>query len=289
MTLKKNTGIAFLAVSALFLCIKQGPACTIFAGSDGKNVLVGNNEDDPSKPGFLNAKIAFNPAQGERKYGNMVYSFDDGYPEGGVNTAGLFFDITQLPEVPAATYPPGTPDFAGPPGSMLVHILDTCATVDEAVKIMRAYRLPGIEAAQVFFADKTGAASVIGVAKNGTIIETTSTAKFLLATNFNLANHESGNYPEPRYTKLTQHWEKDPSVSRANFLAMLQEVHFEGNPVTVYSNLYDLKKGDMYLYYLGNYKKPLKMHLEKELKNGARTVHMSDLFPKAVRPQKVSR
>jgi hypothetical protein len=258
----------------------KAEACSIFMAADGKNVLVGNNEDDPPSGPFLNPKITFQVAGAERKYGNMIFSFDDGYPEGGMNTAGLFFDITQLPPVPDAQYDAAIKDFPGLPGALLAHIMDGCGSVKEALDLVAGYRLPGIEAAQIFFADKRGDAAVVGVGKDGKIAVTRKTGQFLLATNFSLANPSSGNYPEPRYTLASSYWAKHPVVSVRNFRTILAAIHFEGSPATIYSNLYDLKHGDMYLYFFHNYADAVKINLQEQLdKKVTQTISVSSLFP----------
>src|SRR4051812_3551187 len=172
------------ALQAFSLFLAHPPhllACSIFMAAKGLRVLVGNNEDDPPFAEFMSPKLTFHAALGGEEFGTMVHSFEDGYPEGGMNTSGLFFDITQVPESPVpAHYPPGTPDLDCPPGALLDRILTTCSTVKEALSAMKSSRLAGIEAAQVFFADAQGDAAVVSLDKEGLVTVTPKRGDFLL-------------------------------------------------------------------------------------------------------------
>ncbi len=72
-----------------FFCSISAPvlACTIFVLTDAKRALFCNNEDW-SNP---KSRIWFVPA-GEGHWGCAYVGFDDGQPQGGVNTEGLAFD-----------------------------------------------------------------------------------------------------------------------------------------------------------------------------------------------------
>jgi hypothetical protein len=76
--------LGFLA----FCCVIAAPvfACTIFVLTDGTRTLFLNNED------WLNprTRIWFAPAV-TGHYGCAYVGFDDGYPQGGLNTKGVAF------------------------------------------------------------------------------------------------------------------------------------------------------------------------------------------------------
>jgi len=63
--------------------------CTVFFATDGIVVLGGNNEDwsDP------NTMFWFIPSN-SGKYGWLKFGFGSGYPQGGMNDQGLFWDAT---------------------------------------------------------------------------------------------------------------------------------------------------------------------------------------------------
>ncbi len=66
-------------------------ACTIFTAADEDTVLAGNNEDWKSE----NTRIWFTPAK-DGKYGGVFFGFRNGYPQGGMNEKGLFYDWAAL-------------------------------------------------------------------------------------------------------------------------------------------------------------------------------------------------
>src|SRR5690606_6217119 len=53
-------------------------------------------------------------------------------------------------------------------GSSSERMLETCTTVDEAIRFYQTHAEPGFAEATIFIADKTGASVIIG-AKNGTL------------------------------------------------------------------------------------------------------------------------
>jgi hypothetical protein len=77
--------IAILAPDAL-------RACTVFTAEKNGMVLAGNNEDWPNP----NSTIHFYPAQGGY-YAFWVFRDTMGFPQGGMNERGLFYDITATP------------------------------------------------------------------------------------------------------------------------------------------------------------------------------------------------
>jgi hypothetical protein len=59
---------------------------------------------------------------------------------------------------------------------------------------------------------------------------------------------------------------------------VLDKTHQEGRALIVYSNIYDLKKGIIYLYNLRNFKEVVVLNLSEELKKGQRRVDLASLF-----------
>ena len=56
-----------------------------------------------------------------------------------------------------------------------------------------------------------------------------------------------------------------------------------GSALTVYSNVYDLKKGIVYVYNRTDFTNPLILDLAKEMNNGNRTLDLPDLFTEKIR------
>lgn len=69
------------------------------------------------------------------------------------------------------------------------------------------------------------------------------------------------------------------------FKKILADVRVEGtmgSATTVYSTIYDLKKGKIYLYYFHNFTEEIIFDINSELKKGKRTIKIKSLFPKNI-------
>jgi choloylglycine hydrolase len=242
--------------------------------TDGKAVLVGNNEDYI----LSDARITFTPENGS-KYGTLIFSFDagslPGFPQGGMNTAGLFYDITATP-ASEVVFAPGQPIYEG---YLPQKMLEDCATVEEAWALLQKYAMPGIGQGHIFLTDKGGNAAIVGVAKDKQLHITRKTEKFLVLTNFNLDNPALGGYPCYRHALATELLQKNPATTVDNCRALLSAVHVEGLAATIYSNICDLNNGEMYLYYFHNFEIAVKINLAEELSKGQHSVTISSLFP----------
>jgi hypothetical protein len=112
---------------ALALCAVAAPparSCSIFVLTDGRRTLFCNNEDW-SNP---KTRIWFVPGAPGR-HGCAYVGFDDDWAQGGVNTKGLAFDwVAGFKEKW-----PRDPKKATVKGNSAQRMLETCATVEEAV------------------------------------------------------------------------------------------------------------------------------------------------------------
>jgi hypothetical protein len=74
-------------------------------------------------------------------------------------------------------------------------------------------------------------------------------------TNFWLSHPGMGNYPCPRYNKVTEMMQNKKAISVADFASILKTVSEyrrteDGQESgTIYSNVYDLANGDVYIYH----------------------------------------
>jgi penicillin V acylase-like amidase (Ntn superfamily) len=79
--------LSILYFVALAFIAPPAKACTIFVLTDSSHALFCNNEDWSD----ANTRIWFEPA-GKGYYGAAYVGFDNGWPQGGVNTEGLAYD-----------------------------------------------------------------------------------------------------------------------------------------------------------------------------------------------------
>jgi len=257
--MKKCSFAALLIVGAL----AAGPAlsCTVFLVARDGRVLAGNNEDwtDPD------TKIWFVVEEGETRYGRVYFGFGNWFPQGGMNEKGLFFDGLALGGKQDAK-PESRRKFAG---NLIDEAMRTCATVDEVVALFEKWDF-GAGNAQLMFGDATG---------DSVVAERTTFHRkegdFQVSTNFRLSRQtpeESGchRYAAAART-LSESEEATLDVARDALRASQQRI-------TVYSNVYDLATGDVYLWLNHDFEKVVRFNLLEELEKGSRKHELPAFF-----------
>ena len=218
-------------------------ACTIFVLTDTNRVLFCNNEDwsDPK------TRIWFVPGS-DQHYGGVYVGFDNDYAQGGVNTAGLAFDwVAGYME----TWEPD-PNIAMVWGNSGQQALENCASVEEAIAFFRKHQDRGFFRAKILMADKTGASVIIG-GKDGKL-------------QVEQANQCRGfGYGAPTLDKMLT---KTTEPTVGNGAKILRAALQKGPYATKYSNIFDLKSGDIFLYPFPGRDDEVKFNLAAELKKG---------------------
>jgi hypothetical protein len=258
MNLRRNSNIAILAkrfvlllASCLFASAPVFP-CTVFVLTGAHRVLFCNNEDW-SNP---RTRIWFVPA-GEGHYGCVYVGFDDGWAQGGMNTKGLAFDwVAGFME----KWEPG-PGMKPVRGNPSERMIETCATVEEAIAFYRTHRETSFSRAKILIADRTGASVIIG-AKDGQL-------------QFERAHQSRGfGYGgQILETMLPNH--SEPTV--ANGVMILRACLQKGQYATKYSNVFDLKSGDISLYQFPEHTNGVNINLTVELGKGGHYYDMSQI------------
>lgn len=243
-------------------------ACLILFITDGKTVMVANHEDWYAR----DAEITFIPANG-KKFGMLYFDFaSEKTAQGGMNTAGLFFDGTRTPFAPYEEN-----------GSkqdckcyIWKKILEECATVDEALNYVEKYKIPEIEDVHILFADKKGNSAVVGIYGGKLQIHKRSGYHQLL-TNFNLTDPSYGDEPPcQRFATAEKLLTSDSSATVENLEKILSMTNQDA--FTVYSNIYNLTSGDVYVYNRADFTKKIRFNLSAELKKGKHILSIPSLF-----------
>lgn len=229
--------------------MSRADACTIFVLTDTHRVVFCNNED------WLNPKtrIWFVPA-GEGYYGCAYVGFDDGWARGGLNTKGLACDwVGGFNEKWEAG--PGKQCVRGNPTERM---LESCATVEEAIAFCRKHPEPDFARAKILVADRTGASAIIG-ARDGKL----------------KVEKASGNrgFGYGRQT-LEEMLLTAPEPTAAHGATILRACVQKGQYATKYSNVFDLKSGDIFLFPLSERTNEVRFNLTAELEKGG---HYYDL------------
>lgn len=248
--------------------------CTIVMAARNGLVLAGNNEDR-NHPKTI---ATFIPAT-EKYYGRIVFGYDDAPTQGGMNDQGLFIDANAI--APTGWKP--DPDKQAYPFSVMMSILATCATCEEVEAFFEKFNFPALNQARFPVADRSGASMVVEYGQ-GRVQFVRSDTWYQIATNFVMSNVTGGHYPCWRYRTADKFLSESGELSVELVRKILSATHQEGKPLTVYSNIYDLKNGIIYIYQLRNFDEVVVMNLSEELQKGQRCLELSSLFGQAKEP-----
>ena len=262
-----------MMVLLLFICqLSSRPlaACTIFYACDGNLCLGGNNEDwsDP------NTFMWFKPAA-PREFGRVYFGFANGWPQGGMNDQGLFFDGAATEPNPIATTKAKNPFRA----DLLDLVMRTCATVDEALDLLEQYEIPFMVHAMLLFGDRYGHSAIY---EGDDILHRPDDTRHHVLTNYyqsRLSAAESNCRRHYAAEKIfTDKFGHDKQLTIDLMKSVLDATHQEGKFPTMYSNVYDLTNGIIHLYHNHNFDKAVTINLADELTKGGHRVELAALF-----------
>lgn len=271
----------FFIITTFFSSHSNALACTVFNCNRGNRVLVGNNEDWKYS---TDVKIWFVSSTGKR-YGRVCFGWNQLFffrqAQGGMNDQGLFFDWALCPESdpPKFSLKKQIATF-----SLSENLSGECATVDEAIAWLKQYNILSIRS-HIMLVDRSGNSAVVEWV-DGEFKILRKKGDCQVITNFWLSHPELGNYPCRRYNKVLEMVENRKIISIEDFASILKNVSKydrtgDGNESgTIYSNVYDLLNGDIYIYYRRDFNNPIKINLESELKKGNHTYNLRSLFRK---------
>jgi len=217
----------------------------------------------------------------------VYFGFENFSLQGGINEKGLSFDANALPKAHLNPHP----ELPAPPSEWVVEtIMKKAATVEEAIDLAGLYQRGnwGIPLKyQIILADAKGDAVVISARPDGELAFTRKKQGdgYLVSTNFNRANPENAySYPCWRYDKAVEMLEKvedENDLTMDYFKSILDAVHGEGaSSNTLYSNIFDLRNGIIYLYHWHQYDEVVILNVAEQLTRGKLCIRISDLFSK---------
>jgi hypothetical protein len=240
-----------LATILTFSFVRPSSACTIFVLTDGRRVLYCNNEDWTNPT----TRIWFVPA-GTGYYGCVFVGYDDGWARGGMNTKGLACDwvggFLEDWQGDAATCVRGNPT---------ERLLESCATVEDAIAFFQKHKEPDFYHAKIMIADRNGESVVIG-ARDGKL---------------QIDRSERSRSFGHAFQTFRECFVKDSDLTVANGASILRNCLQEGKYATKYSNIFDLKSGDIYLYQFHEQVEVMQMKLAVELARGGHYFEMPQI------------
>ena len=256
--------IILLSAFCLLLMSRPVSACTGLVVQDDKRVLVGNNED------WFNprTKIWFIQPVDDR-YGGVFFGFDNYWPQGGMNQAGLFFDGFAL-KSKAFEEPEAKPRFKG---NLVKEVMATCATVEEALALIDRYSLYFMDHFQLFFADATGDAAIV---EANAVIRKQGADQ--IVTNFRQSETDPVKTSCWRYLTARKMLTECQEGRLHGIRDILEATSQEGDYPTLYSNIYDLNARRVHVYYFHNFEDEVVIDLEMELENKRGVIDLPTLF-----------
>ncbi|MFW9855140.1 MAG: hypothetical protein ACFFFG_08760 [Candidatus Thorarchaeota archaeon] len=274
---KELHSIMFLLMLIFFIVGASNAvsACTIFTVSNENKVLFGNNEDWSNPNTYLWFEF-----QEEGKFGGVYLGFDDFFPQGGMNEKGLCFDANALPKMTLNNHP----ELLSPKEWIVKHIMDMGNNISDVIRVAQEFTWGNSMAYQVHFADANGDALVISPGTDGELNFTRKRPedKYLVSTNFNVGYPPNGWTPCWRYqvaTEMLNNLDHENDLTVEAVRDILNATHQEGTYATRYSNVFDLKNTDIYIYQNHNFSDIVKLNLGEELAKGEeRYIPISDLF-----------
>ena len=160
----------FISVVIMVLIgVSHAISCTIFKSTQSGKTLIGNSEDWRDE----NAKVWF-LAAAPGKNGRVLFGFENGWAQGGMNDQGLFFDGISG-ETQDWSNVAHREDF---PGNLCEKILEEVATVEEAIAYFKRYNFPSLVVGTFVFVDATGSTATISYAEGRLKVESIPASTF---------------------------------------------------------------------------------------------------------------
>ena len=261
-----STIIAFIFFGFIF--IPNSFCCSMFKITMHGKTMVGNNEDYWNP----NDRIWFEKGQ-NGEFGAMYVGFDNFWPQGGMNQVGLVFDGF-AEDYKAINDTVGKKALST---NFLKEIMKRCATVYEVKRYLNQHNLSGLETSMFFFVDKSGKYLV---AEGDSLI--VGNKECYIVSNFYPSQIKNEcDIPIPFYQKGRKYLENNKDTSIVFCSSVMNTMHQEKGwgAGTMYTTVYDLKEGTIYLYFFRDYTHVVKFNLSMELAKNNYSLNIPELFP----------
>lgn len=306
VSMKRQTIMLLVAACLYILGTGVSLACTGFVAVKDGEVLAGQNVDWKNP----NLYAWFLPP-GNGKHGCFFFGMLPGYPSGGINDQGLVQVSAGIPAVKLKPIPgQKIVKTLREALKLFREAMRTCATVDEALDWYRKFSYKTAISHGIIM-DKTGKWVLMEADKDGHtrvyprgekrfyyLDETLNREEaevppplpatlrhsphFQVVTNFLHTDPTRKGvfsaYPCRRYDTAVKMLETAETISVDLFRSILEAVHQDGDYPTKRSVIYDVKNGDVYFSYLGNFENEIKFNLNTELKKGKKIYDLRSLF-----------
>jgi hypothetical protein len=263
--------IKIIPTFLLLFVVDYARPCSMFKITLFGKTMVGNNED----AWRVNSRIWFETGKAGH-YGAAYVGHDDGFPQGGLNEAGLVYDGFAVYR--RTLRPANGKKTIADAGGFLKSILQQCGSVQEVQHFVNQYDRSKFNGGMLLFVDKSG---------NYLVVEADTT---LLGHDekYVLVNFCPSITPDPSVVKIDryqrgirflQHKEDTSLRFCTAMMDTMHECRARIGDGTTYTSIYDLKEKLIYLYFYHDYRHCVTFDLEKELAKGDHALLMTSLFP----------
>ncbi|MFW9941485.1 MAG: hypothetical protein ACFFFT_10635 [Candidatus Thorarchaeota archaeon] len=292
--MKKRYMIFFVFISFFLLSLLNSRlstatsiSCLNFKIRNDYGVYFGNNEDH-AIPQISNTIITFIPNgsvwydESTIMYGAAILGYTNvsglSWFQGGMNEKGLAWDSTSVPHT--------TPNLHSERPQNLVPEIFSCESITEVIDYKAAHGVYQEEGSvQSMYLDITGESVVFNIGIDGEFDFFRNNETFQLSSNYYYNDTSRGNPSSDAIRRYNAAERKLKDINASNPISIesitkaLDAAHFEGPQVnTLYSNIFDVKNGIIYLYYFHQFGEVVILNLEEELAKGWHSYRICDLF-----------
>jgi hypothetical protein len=267
-----------LSIIIVFLIIifvnlpHSSKACTVFSAANDDYILAAANKDWDN----IKTRILFLPSS-DGKYGRVYFGYQvpGGFQNvGGMNDQGLWYDGASLPERSDIRNHYNKPTVKG---ELCEKALEECASVDEVIAMYETYFTPHWQGHSMW-ADKYGNSVIIEFGEKD-VVFIHKKGNYQLMTDFYVSDSANARwYNSYRFNVASHILSTNTEISNSLFSSILDAVHQTGMNPTVYSNIYDLKNGEIYTFNFHNYDEFVKINLAEQLSMGEQYYKLPSLF-----------
>ena len=243
----------------------SGYSCSMYKITINGKTIVGNNEDWLSP----NSQFWFIP-KGNEKYGVMHVGFINGFPQGGINEAGLMFDGFAMDYLEVKN---GQGKQKLPLDKLITQTMQSFATVHEVKDYLVTLNLEELATGMLVYVDRSG--DYLVVEGDEIIIGNESEQMF---SNFYPSKEKAAEVNIPFYQNGLKFIENSEAENNFSYCSSVMKSLKQG--VTQYSTVYDLDNLTVRLYFFHNMDEYYEISLLKGLEKGKHTVSIPKLFPK---------
>jgi uncharacterized protein YceK len=247
-------------------------ACSVFNASGVDKVYAATNKDWNNK----NTRIRFY-APSEGKYGRVYFGYQipEGFQNvGGMNEHGLWYDGASLPSRSDIYNHFNKPTVKG---ELCEKALEECATVEEVIQLYKHFYTPHWQGHSMW-ADRSGNSVIIEYGEKD-VVFLTKKQGYQVMTNYYLSDSANLRWSNcHRFNAITEILKNGKELNVELMTRALDAAHKEGLTPTLFSNIYDLKKGEIYVYHFHYYGEFVCINLAEELEKGDQYLDLPQLF-----------